>query len=147
MRDTANELKIMDCMPKFFAKIKWSQLFKRLLLLLLLLFLQLICACGHEICFFGAKKSSKVGIFRCIVCVKCEERECIRSRKGIFLIIDALVWCVDAVACISLQHHTVCVYQNILTRKNIKGQTHLDEWCTSLFCSSILSIANILSIL
>lgn len=51
--DTVNESKIMDCMPKFFVKIKWSQLFDRLLLLMLmLLFLQLICACGHEIFFF-----------------------------------------------------------------------------------------------
>lgn len=90
--DTANELKIMDCMPKFFTKIKWSQLFERLVMLLLLCIfsLQLICACGHEFFFRGRKIIESWNI---ALSVRCEESEWVHlrcvytltvSRKGFF---------------------------------------------------------------
>lgn len=122
--DTANELKIMDCMPKFFTKIKWSQLFERLVMLLLLCIfsLQLICACGHEFFFSGPKNHRKLEY--CIVCEMRGKRVsasemCVythRIEKGIFLIIDALVWCVSMR--LRAYHYSmcVCVWIRILTK-------------------------------
>lgn len=99
--------------------------------------------------FFGAEKSSKVGILHCLwdarkaseciwdVCIHSPYRERDFSNNWCIGLM-----CIDAVACISLQHVCLCVDQNIDENIYIKGQMHLDEWCTSLFCSSILSIAN-----
>lgn len=133
---TINESRIMDCMPKFsLAKIKWSQLLRLLLLLL-------ICA-WHE--FWAEKIHRKLDlvVIGRVVKDRGGERKKGRERaermnaleKRIFLIIGALVCClvgvvVDSVACISLQHHIFVTFDG-----NKKPNASGREWCTSLFCA------------